>query len=478
MNLEQLREALSAAGLEGLIANPDDVPGMLIDARSKYHSSPDLIVRPTSAQEISKLVEICVGLNVPITPIGGNTGLVGGACATSGVLLSLDRMSEVIEISPEDGIVVAQAGCVLETIDEAAKPMGLKLPLWMGSQGSATVGGAIATNAGGAQALRFGSMRSNLMGVSAVLADGSIISDDTIVQKNNSGISAAALFAGTEGTLAIIYQAVLRLVPIAADTLAFWLCIDDPGQLGQIYGRLRRQYGVLLSACEFMNDFAVSISVKHVHDVARPVESEAAFYLLVEIEQPAGVPDMVGPAEEFLGELFEEGAVTDGAVAQNEAQRLAFWRVREGVAEAQPHEGASLKHDVAVPVSKISRYLENTADIIERLAPGARPCAFGHLGDGNIHYQISQSVDANPEEFTALTEEIAKVLHDEAVAIGGSFSAEHGIGLSQKIVAARLRPEGLIRMSQTVKDALDPTKLLNPGKLYPDQSEQNEGGKE
>ncbi len=441
----------------------DDVAGYARDWLDRYGAAPLGVARPASTEEVSAVVAACHRAGVAVVPQGGNTGLCGGSVCASpgGVILTLSRMGAIGTPDPATGAIEVEAGAVLADLHQALEGTGLIFPLHFGAEGTARIGGVIGTNAGGSHAFRYGMTQDLVLGLEVVLADGTIWNGLRAVQKDNAGYQLRKLFCGAEGTLGIVTRAVLRLFPAPTQRATALVALPDIPALTAFGTSLRAAAGEFLSGLEFFCDFGLALALQHVEGLEFPLETRAPWYLL--IEMGSGSPRV--PLEEILQEVleggFESGQVLDGTIAMSETQRAALWRLREEQPEGQRLEGVQLKHDLSVPPGRLAEFLPEAGEICERLLPGVRINPFGHLGDGNTHYNLSPPEGAR--DFGDRAPALAEALGGLACGYGGSFAAEHGLGRSKVPLAEALRT-GIERdLMARLKAALDPDGILNPG---------------
>lgn len=454
-----LREIL---GPKGWVAAVDARPWSR-DWLDRYGAPPLGVARPASTEEVSRVVAACHAAGVSVVPQGGNTGLCGAAVAghAGAVILSLARMAVMDAPDLASGTITVQAGAVLASLHAALEGSGLMFPLHLGAEGSAQIGGLIGTNAGGSHAFRFGMMSDLVLGLEVVLPDGTIWNGLRAVQKDNAGYALRRLFCGAEGTLGVVTRAVLRLSPQASHRQTALLALPDAGALVAFVSRLRADAGEFLTGLEFFPDLGLSLALRHVPGLVFPLESRSEWYLLVEVASTSARV----PLDDILQDVLEwgmaEGLVTDGALAASESQRAAFWRLREEQPEGQRLEGPQLKHDISVPPGRIAEFVAEGAKICEGLLPGTRINPFGHLGDGNIHYNLTPP--QGQADFAGLGPDFGLSLARLADGMGGSFAAEHGLGRSKVALADTLRDPVERDLMKKIKCAIDDNGILNPG---------------
>lgn len=449
-------------GPKGWVASADARPWSR-DWLDRYGEPPLGVARPASTEEVARVVAACHATGVAIVPQGGNTGLCGAAVAgqAGAVIVSLARMAALDTPDLASGTIKVQAGAVLASLHAALEGSGLMFPLHLGAEGSAQIGGLIGTNAGGSHAFRFGMMSDLVLGLEVVLPDGTIWSGLRSVQKDNAGYALRKLFCGAEGTLGVVTRAVLRLSPQPNHRQTALLALPDAAALVAFGSRLRADAGEFLTAIEFFPDLGLSLALRHVPGLVFPLESRSEWYLLVEVASTSARV----PLDDILQDVLEwgmaEGLVTDGAIAASEAQRGAFWRLREEQPEGQRQEGPQLKHDISVSPGRIAEFVAEGANICERLLPGTRINPFGHLGDGNIHYNLTPPVGV--ADFGGLGPDLALSLARLADGMGGSFAAEHGLGRSKVALADALRDPVERGLMKRIKRGMDGSGTLNPG---------------
>ena len=437
----------------------------LHDWRGRWRGHTPLLAAPASSEEAAALIGLCAKHRVPITPQGGNTGLVGGQLPMGEVLVSTHRLRRIRDVSPIDDCVEAEAGVTLLEAQEAAAGVDRLFPLSLAAEGSATIGGAIATNAGGIAVLRYGMMRDLVLGIEAVLPDGSILSGLNRLRKDNTGYDLKQLLIGAEGTLGLVTAATIKLFPAIRGRATAIAGLATPSQAMDLLSRAKAQGGGALEAFELMSRLNVDLAIAHIPGVRDPLDGRHPWYVLVELSGPDQV--RAGEAMEcLLTTAFEGGDVGDAAIAQSDRQRSEFWRLREEQTAAQRAEGASWSHDVSVPLSRVSDFLSRAGAAVADLFPGARPIPFGHAGDGNIHYNVVQPSGGDPAAFAAAGKQAARTIHAIVADLGGSISAEHGLGRMKTEDALRTKSAAELQAMRAVRAALDPHRIMNPGVLF------------
>jgi FAD/FMN-containing dehydrogenase len=458
----------AVVGAGAWLESPGDLAPYVDDFRRLYHGATPLVLLPRDADQVAQIMRICHREEIAVVPHAGNTSYCGGATpdeSGSQIVLSMRRLNRVRQLDAANYSMIIEAGCTLAEAQAAARDAGRLFPLSLGSEGTAQIGGNLSTNAGGTAVLRYGMMRDLVLGLEVVLADGRVLAGLKSLRKDNTGYDVKSLFVGAEGTLGIITAACLKLFPQPADTATALVGIAAPEQALALLARLSAVAGSQLTAFELIPRLAVDLTVKHIPGVANPLSMQAAWFLLIELSSPNPRADLSALLTAELQEAAEGGLLADAMIATSLAQSQAMWKLRESVPEAQRHHGASLKHDVSVPVSAIPRLIEDGSDLVRRLAPAGDVIAYGHMGDGNLHFNVGQKPDADVKAFLAGGAQLEHAIFDLVESLGGSISAEHGIGrLKREEFARRADPVELAVMGD-LKRALDPKGILNPGKV-------------
>ena len=465
-----LAEAAALLGPRGLTRDADLLTPWLTDWRGRFTGAALALASPASAEELAALVKLCAAHKVPIVPQGGNSGMSGGATpdpSGTALLVSLRRMKAIRSIDASARQAICEAGVVLQSLHQAVAEQDLRFPLTLGGKGSATIGGLIATNAGGTQVLRHGSMRASVLGLEAVLADGSIYSALTPLKKDNRGFDLKQLFIGSEGTLGIVTAATLRLVPAVADRVVVWAGLPSIFAARALLLHCAEQAGDALEGFEVIPHSCLTSVLAHVPDARAPLAAPHPWHALIEIvADAASAPQLGELAETMLTSAIERGLVEDAVLSANETQAEAFWLLRDMIAPAERAHGPAVQHDISVPVDRMPAFIEAAVPQIEADFPGVRAVAFGHLGDGNVHLHVIAPADAVRGEWEeSAGSQISRAVNDLVVAWNGSISAEHGIGQSKLGELARLGDPVALGLLRSIKAALDPAGLLNPGKL-------------
>jgi len=453
-------------GDKGLIT-ADSAEQYLTEQRGKYHGEALLIVRPENTQEVSDILKIADKSGLKVVPQSGNTGLVGGQLPYDkdlDILLNLSRLNTINEIDTVNDTMRVGAGAILANVQAAATNAGRLFPLSLASEGSAQIGGLLSTNAGGVNVLKYGNAKAQVLGLEVVLANGDIWDGMRALRKDNTGYDLKQLFMGSEGTLGIITSAVLRLFPAPRETVSAFVALDSLEATTALFAAAREQTGDLISAFELLPDIGMDFLQKHMQ-LRHPLESRSPWYILIELSSPEASERLQAVMEQLLETALETGLINDGAIASNLTQAADFWRLREHLSEVQKFEGGSIKHDIAVKISDIPAFVDRATTALEKACPGIRPVVFGHIGDGNLHFNMSQAEGTDKASYLARWEEINSLVHDIVHSMGGSISAEHGIGLMKRDELAHYKSETEMQMMRALKQALDPKNTLNPGKV-------------
>ncbi|GAB1459825.1 FAD-binding oxidoreductase [Thauera sp.] len=466
---DELNARLRAiVGAAHVLETEADMAPFLSDWRGRYHGRARAVVRPRDTAEVAAVVAACAQVGVAMVPQGGNTGLCGGATPLAdgaAVVISLARMNRVRALDPDNDTLTVEAGCTLAAVQEAAQAAGRLFPLSLASEGSCRIGGNLSTNAGGVQVLRYGNTRDLVLGLEVVLPDGRVWDGLRGLRKDNTGYDLKQLFIGAEGTLGIVTAAVLKLFPAIRSRATAWVAVPDPRAAVRLLGMLRAACGDRVSAFEIVGRTALGLVLRHIPGARDPLAGAPAWTVLVELSDPAVDAPLDDQLQAVLGEAFAQGLAGDVAVAASGAQAQALWALREDISEAQRIEGVSIKHDVSVPVSRIPDFLERASEALAARWPDVRVVAFGHIGDGNLHYNLSKSVADDNAAFVARTPEVNRIVHDLVCELGGSISAEHGLGQLKREEVLRYKPALEMELMRRVKQAFDPAGLMNPGKV-------------
>lgn len=460
-------------GEKRVVTDADDIAPWLSDWRGRYHGAAAAILQPETTRQVAAAVQLAANLSVPLVPQGGNTSMVGGATPPpdgSALVLSLRRMNHIRSLSPQDNLAVCEAGVILSNLHDAAAAAGRRFPLSLGAKGSATIGGLISTNAGGTQVLRHGTMRALVEGLEAVLPDGSIFHGLDALKKDNRGYDIKQLLIGAEGTLGIITAASLRLVPAIAARAVAWIGVPSPTEALALLRLCEAHLGDSVEGFEVIADDGLGHVLSHIPGTRCPIATRTPWHVLIEIDH--GDLRDPGPAERLEGALtaaLEQGIAVDAAIAANEAQADAFWRIRESLSESERAQGPALQYDISVPVARMPAFMVDAAAAAERAFPGTTASSFGHLGDGNVHFHVRapRGTTDGPAWIAAQGQAINAFVHDAVVAAGGSISAEHGIGQMKRAELGRLASPARLHALRAIKAAFDPQGIMNPDKLIP-----------
>ena len=455
----------------GIIDDAAAAEAFVIDWRKRYHGRALAVAQPRSTEAVAALVRHCAQAGIPIVPQGGNTGLVGGGTpddSGGALVLSLARMNRVREIDTANDTMTVEAGCVLAEVQKAAREAGRLFPLSLAAEGSCTIGGNLATNAGGVQVLRYGNARELCLGLEVVTAEGEIWHGLRGLRKDNTGYDLRDLFIGAEGTLGIITAATLKLFPLPAAQLTAFAAVPDVDSAVELLDLARRRLAASLTAFELISEFCLTLVERHFPQARRPLAQPSPYYVLLETSDAESEAHAQTLFEALMAEALEAGLVTDAAVAASIAQSRAFWALRENVPLAQAMEGKNIKHDIGVPISSIAAYVAGTNAEIDRAVPGVRMVVFGHLGDGNLHYNVSPAPGVDHDAFLANEPQINRIVYDAVARHHGSISAEHGLGQLKRDEITRYKSPVEISLMRAIKQALDPRGQLNPGKVLPE----------
>jgi FAD/FMN-containing dehydrogenase len=465
---DALQEIKALLGPTGWTDDAREMERYLVDERRLYRGRSPLVLRPASSEEVAGVVRICHRHRIPLVPQGGNTGMVGGAVPHEHggeLLLSLARLKRIRDVDPLDYTMTAEAGCILADLQKAAEAVDRLFPLSLAAEGSCTIGGNLSTNAGGVAVLRYGNARELALGLEVVLPDGRLWDGLTALRKDNTGYDLKQLFIGAEGTLGIITAAVLKLFPRPREVVTAFVAVPSPQAAIELLAHARASSGDQLSAFELMPRLAIELDLAHLVRVVDPLEKPYAHYVLLEFSSSDGKASLGPRIETSLAEALERGLVLDAAIAANSAQAQALWRLREGIPEAQKADGGGIKHDVSVPVSRVADFIAEASAACEARAPGIRVLAFGHVGDGNVHFNLCRPAGADAKAFEARSEEFNRIVHDIVARMGGSISAEHGIGRLKRGELERYAPALELELMRKLKSVLDPRGIMNPGKM-------------
>ncbi|MEM8813544.1 MAG: FAD-binding oxidoreductase [Pseudomonadota bacterium] len=453
-------------GPHNVLTTEADKAGHLSELRKLYQGASPAILKPGSTDEVAAIMKAAHELSIAIVPQGGNTGLVGGQIpdhSGNQVVLSLARLNRIRDMDPAGNTMIVEAGCVLENVHRAADSVDRLFPLTLGSMGSCQIGGNLATNAGGTAVLAYGNTRDLVLGLEVVLADGRIWNGLRRLRKDNTGYDLKNLFVGAEGTLGIITAAVLKLFPKPAGRGVAFVAVATPEDLGALFDKAKAAFGSTLTGFEVLTRNGLDIALAHLEGARDPLGDRHPWYALLErnIDHADGDDGL----EAFLLDALQDGLVTDGSVAQSGQQADAFWHIRHGMSEAQRRDGGAVNHDVSVPIAAVPAFLRQGIKTLEEMVPGCRPNPFGHFGDGNIHFNVSPPRDGDASALFSRRADINEAIHSLAIEMGGSFSAEHGIGRLKRDLLRQTKDPVELDLMASIKRVLDPKNLLNPGKV-------------
>ncbi len=455
-------------GEAGLLTDADAVEPFLTEPRGTYRGETEVVVRPASTAELSAVVTACANAQIAMVPQGGGTGLCGGAVPSSTgdqVVISLARMNRIRSIDPHSFTMTVEAGCILADIQRAAESVDLLFPLSLGAEGSCQIGGNLSTNAGGTQVLRFGNSRDLVLGLEVVLPDGQVLDMLRGLRKDNTGYHLAGLFCGAEGTLGIISAAVLKLFPQPREVATALVAVPDLDAVIKLLSLARSATGDALSGCEFIPRIALEMVLRHIPGTRDPFPTPYPHYLLLEAQSGSEEGRVTQEVEKLLADAVDSELILDATVAQSPAQAEALWHIRESIPDAQKPEGLSVKHDVSLPIHLVPRFVKRASQLVQAEVPGIRVVAFGHVGDGNVHFNLSQPLDMDRATYASHRHKLSELVHELAMSMGGSFSAEHGIGQLKRDELRRYRSDIELQVMRKIKAALDPHGLMNPGKV-------------
>ncbi|SCD22595.1 FAD-binding oxidoreductase [Brucella inopinata] len=455
-------------GEKNALTAPEDIAAYLIEQRDLYHGRTPLVLRPSSTEEVAAIMKLATETRTPVVPQGGNTGLVGGQQpdeSGAAIILSLGRMNRIRNLDTVGNLVTLEAGVILKNLQDAAEKAGRLFPLSLGAEGSCQIGGNLGSNAGGTAVLAYGNMRELCLGLEVVLPTGEILNDLRYVKKDNTGYDLKDIFVGSEGTLGVITAAVLKIFPQPKGKGVAYAGLRSPEDVLRLFQLATEHAGPSLTGFELMPRVGVEFTVRHVDGVRDPLESPHDWYVLIDISSSRSEEDARTTLETILTEAFENDLIQDAAIAESVAQAQSFWKMREEMSWAQKPEGGSIKHDISVPVASIPAFIHEANAATLDMIPGARVVCFGHIGDGNLHYNVSQPVGADKEAFLARWHDLNHRVHTIVASYGGSISAEHGIGQLKRDELAFFKQDIALDLMRRIKAAFDPAGIMNPGKV-------------
>ena len=457
----------AVVGSRGWIADARETEPYLVEARGLYRGATRLVVRPASTAEVAAVVQICAEAKLPIVPQGGNTGLVGGGVPPEdghNIVLALGRMNRIRALDPVNFTMTVEAGCILADLQQAAAEADRLFPLSLGAEGSCQIGGNLSTNAGGIAVLRYGNTRELTLGLEVVLADGRVWDGLRGLRKDNTGYDLKQLFVGGEGTLGIITAAIVKLFPKPRAVETAFLGLGRIEDAMSLFAQARTATADQLTAFELIPRAGLDLARRHIPGTVDPLDAPHPWYLLLEMSSSEAESGIRGLLERLLGAALEEGLVADGVIAESGAQAKELWRIREAIVEAQLYSG-SIKHDVAVPVSRVAEFITRASEAVCERLPGIRPIAFGHVGDGNIHFNLTQPDGMDKAAYLARWQEFNDIVHGVVRELHGSISAEHGVGMMKRDEITHYKAQIEIELMRRIKNALDPANIMNPGKV-------------
>ena len=459
--IDQFRKIV---GEKHAITDAADIQAYVTEERNLFHGRSPLVLRPGSTAEVAEICKLASANNIALVPQGGNTGLVGGQTPHNGeVVVSLRRLDKIREVDTASNTMTCEAGVVLQVAQQKASDVDRLFPLSLGAEGSCTIGGNLSTNAGGTAALAYGVAREMALGLEVVLADGRVLNALSKLKKDNTGYDLRNLFIGAEGTLGIITAASLKLFPKPRAIETAFVGLKSPEDALKLLAIAQAEAAGSLTSFELIAQIALDFSIRHVAGNRAPLSSPHPWFVLMELSSSRD--DARATLESILEQGFESGIVDDAVIADNLAQRMAFWKLREDISWAQKPEGGSIKHDISVPVAAVPAFIAEANEAVVKTVPGARPVPFGHLGDGNIHYNVSQPIGADTADYLARWHEVNAVVFEIVLRMGGSISAEHGIGVLKRDELPDVKDPTAIALMRAIKAQFDPLGIMNPGKV-------------
>ena len=466
---DTLREKLtSIVGPQAIISQPEAMAPHLNDWRGRYRGDALAVVKPNTTEHVAAIVKLCAQTRTAIVPQGGNTSLCGASVPAekcNAIVLNLTRMNKVRAIDLDNNTMTVEAGCVLAQIQQVAKENDRLFPLSLAAEGSCTIGGNLSTNAGGTAVLRYGNTRELTLGLEVVLPSGEIWNGLRGLRKDNTGYDLKQLFIGAEGTLGIITAAVMKLFPQPKSNATAFVGVTSPSQALQLFNQLRANCAERLTGFELISRLCLDFVLRHIPTTYDPLTAPFPWYVLIELSESATTLNATAMLEQELGNALEQSIAIDAVIAQNTAQSQALWALRENISEAQRFEGASIKHDISVPISSVAEFLTHASAALEAAFQGIRVVAFGHMGDGNLHFNVSRPLAQSDAEFFAQAHRINEIVHDLVHSMNGSISAEHGLGQLKRDEITRYKSKLELDLMRAVKRAWDPLGIMNPGKV-------------
>lgn len=455
-----------------LITDAAAMTDQITEPRGLFMGEALAVVRPADTAEVVAVVKACAAAAVAIVPQGGNTSLCGAATPQAhrlSIVLSLSRLNQVRALDPVTNSLIAGTGCIIANLRQAAAAADRLFPLSFAADGTAQIGGAISTNAGGTNVLRYGNTRELVRGLEVVLPNGDLLNNLRGLRKDNTGYDLTNLFIGAEGTLGVVTAANLKLFASPRERHTAWVAISQITDGIDLLSELQQLTDGAVSGCELLSATSLEFVLRHQPDCRAPLATTQPWYLLLELTGTSPGQGLADRLEQCLAAKLEQGQVADALIAQSLQQGEDLWRLREGVSAAQKHEGGSIKHDIALPIQRLAEFVANTLPLLHQQLAGIRPCIFGHLGDGNLHFNLTQPAGMAAEEFIGQWAKFNRIVHDQVEKFGGSFSAEHGIGQLKRDELARYKSPVALQLMRQIKQAIDPQNLMNPGKVLPDE---------
>jgi FAD/FMN-containing dehydrogenase len=467
LKLQKLQKLKNTLGSKGWIEDKEIIEPYLLEERGLFRGESSLLLKPQNTEEVSKILKLCNEHNIKVVPQGGRTGLCGGTIPSENgqeIILSLERMNRIKNLNEANFTITVEAGCILNTIQNIADEKHFLFPLSLASEGSCTIGGNLSTNAGGINVLRYGMARDLVLGIEVVLANGEIWNNLTSLRKDNRGYDLKQLFIGSEGTLGIITSAVLKLFPAPRNIETALFAIPNTDAAIELLGLARNASADLLNAYELVSRIGMEMVIKHIPGAKEPIKDKHKWYVLIEFSS-SSKNNLRQQMEDLFELALNKNIVLDGVIAESTQQRKELWVLRDGINEAQKPEGGSIKHDISVPINNVSKFIDSASKCIENFIPNSRVVAFGHIGDGNIHFNISQPLKQDKNEFLNKWNDVNKLVFDIVESLNGSFSAEHGIGKLKRKELQTYNPKIEIDLMKSIKSTFDPNNILNPGKV-------------
>ena len=449
-----------------IITDQDTIAPHLADWVGNINGSSALMLTPRNRGQVSKILRLCNTENIAIVPQGGNTGSVASGLPNGEIILSLKKMNRIISVMPDDYSITVESGCILSQVQDAASDASRFFPLSIGSEGSCTIGGNISTNAGGISVLKYGNMRDLVLGLEVVLPDGRIMDSLKRLRKDNSGYATKHIFMGAEGTLGIITAACLRLFPKIENKVTAFASLRDVDATIQLLETLKSFSGELLSSYELIPKIGLEIALEYGDDLKSPISDAQEWNVIIEYSDTKNNDNANQSLQNALSYAIDKKLVCDAAIASSLSQTQNIWKIRKAIVEHQPKLGGEIKHDVSVPVSCVPEFIKSTTQKLIEYLPGVRPVPYGHIGDGNIHFNVCPPINYNEDKFKKKTEEIREIVYGNGHTFGGSFAAEHGVGLIKKDQMLKYKDEVELQLMRDLKHLLDPNNILNPGKIF------------